>query len=84
MCVDFFEMELLKCLLYEFFQRNNIIRKLNIENIDDSGMKNAFLLFGLKYSSYFQSLWIVNFFRSSCLSNLMYFVNFLELVLIFY
>lgn len=81
MCADFSEMELLKCSLHEFLQRNNTIRKLNIENIDDSGMKNAPLPFGLKHSSHLQSLWIVNSFRSSCLSNLMYLVNLSELAL---
>ncbi|XP_061176291.1 F-box/LRR-repeat protein 21-like [Saccostrea echinata] len=82
MCVELSEMELLKCTLREFLQRNNVIRELEIENVDNSGTKNAPLPIGLKQSGCLHSLWIVNSFRSSCLSNLMYLVNLTELAMI--
>lgn len=81
MCAEFSEMEILKCTMHEFLQRNNQIRKLEIENIDNSGVKNAPLPIGLKHSNHLHSLWIVNSFSSSLLSNLMYLMNLSELAL---
>nr|XP_022312693.1 F-box/LRR-repeat protein 3-like [Crassostrea virginica] len=82
MCAELSEWELLRSSLHDFLQRNNTIKKLELRDIDNTGVKNAALPFGVKHSSHLHSLWIVNSFRSSCLSNLMYLVNLSELALI--